>query len=864
MFGILCQIHGVGVHSLLMTDQQLLNRYQHQHDADAFAEIVARHGQLVYATARRLVPADAEDIAQAVLLLLSQQAGPICSQPSLAGWLYQATRYCARNVVKMRRRREHHEREAATMQSEAQSVEGTDLRESLDDGLAAIGDSYRQVLLLRYLEGLSLEETAARLAISASAVAKRAERGLAKLRQVLPMRQRGITAAALGAAMVQSTSGQVPAALLAKMASVAGGSAGATISEIAAGGKVGFIVANVLTLAKVAAVIVVVAGAIGTAGLLESRSQSATAGQKSASPTASTMPTYSVTGVPRPGQYSLNGTITVRQALASAGADLAQSQAKEVDIQRSENQQSTQSMTIGVSELVGDRDLAIWPNDVVMLRDAKPADRRIAARDPLRVSIAELMRPNQVDIFNKVVDGQGRLHMPMVGAVQVAGLSLPEAQRAITKAYFEAKLIRDAENEVVWGQTRGQWIPLKPMRPGEWLLVRVWDVEAPNVETRLKLQISEQGKATLPMIGAVKIEGMEDYEAEQEVARSYKAANLIQSPTVAIERGVDGTAVPKDGHEVGAVAKHAETAFPVPTSPPVARPLPPEMAAKWQEFLQRWRGRPSAASIAVDYEIDERFIVPRKEPGALIHGYTQALRKISYAQSGDRFCQRCMSERSRSDGEIRKGEVTVAFDGKVGRSRDTDAPGRLFVAKSVVVPSRRQWTVFDAQQFTLAGQSGKNLPEALPDRFMPAADPTALEEPLARGLIEILDVSQAELDGRPAIRLEYRWCSLGTRAVAWYLIDQGYLQARQQWYGTDGNLMAEWGTGQVEMLAVGDGKSVFYPLTAYRQEYSEGKESARADMKVDRASLRVNQSLPDDLFVLQLADGERVLNVGLK
>lgn len=246
-----------------MTDQQLLDRYRHQRDCEAFAEIVVRHGQLVYATARRLAPADADDIAQAVFCLLSEKAAALRAEPSLAGWFYQATRYCARNATKVRQRREHHERGAAAMRKEEQFATDGDYREVLDDGLAAITESYRQVLLLRYLEGLNLEQTAERLGISVPAVAKRAERGLEKLRKAMQAGGYRTSSTALGVAMVQEMSQGLPGSLMRKMTDVASGSAGETITAMAAAAKRGFTVAKIMMMAKV----VLVAGLVGGAGL---------------------------------------------------------------------------------------------------------------------------------------------------------------------------------------------------------------------------------------------------------------------------------------------------------------------------------------------------------------------------------------------------------------------------------------------------------------------------------------------------------------------------------------------------------------------------------------------------------------------
>src|ERR1022692_86419 len=105
-----------------MTDRLLLRSFIEQRDQSAFAELVTRHGGMVYATARRLARDDADDIAQAVFLILSQKAATLTQHQNLAGWLYQTTRLCASNALRQRRRRVAHlqvAREAAMSSSTA-------------------------------------------------------------------------------------------------------------------------------------------------------------------------------------------------------------------------------------------------------------------------------------------------------------------------------------------------------------------------------------------------------------------------------------------------------------------------------------------------------------------------------------------------------------------------------------------------------------------------------------------------------------------------------------------------------------------------------------------------------------------------
>lgn len=199
-----------------MTDQQLLEHYLNHHP-EAFSTIVERHLPLVYHTAMRQVgAANAEDVTQIVFALLSQRIKELTDRTTLAGWLHEATRYCCRNYIRAEYRRRKHESEAA-MHNEWTPTEShtpdPDLKELLDDALGRLNPREREAVLLRYLENRSIEETAAALAIAPAAAAKRAIRGLNKLRVLLGKKGVAVPLATLGAVLAAQSAHAVPAGL---------------------------------------------------------------------------------------------------------------------------------------------------------------------------------------------------------------------------------------------------------------------------------------------------------------------------------------------------------------------------------------------------------------------------------------------------------------------------------------------------------------------------------------------------------------------------------------------------------------------------------------------------------------------------
>src|ERR1019366_7391172 len=80
-----------------MDDMTLLREYATRHSEAAFAELVSRRVGFVYSAALRQVrdPHLAEEITQAVFIILAQKAGRISDQTILAGWLFKTTRFAA-------------------------------------------------------------------------------------------------------------------------------------------------------------------------------------------------------------------------------------------------------------------------------------------------------------------------------------------------------------------------------------------------------------------------------------------------------------------------------------------------------------------------------------------------------------------------------------------------------------------------------------------------------------------------------------------------------------------------------------------------------------------------------------------------
>ena len=83
-------------------DMELVREYARHNSESAFAELVRRHINLVYSVALRFTgnTGDAEDVTQAVFIILARKAGSLRDGTVLTGWLYETTRLTAAGFLR--------------------------------------------------------------------------------------------------------------------------------------------------------------------------------------------------------------------------------------------------------------------------------------------------------------------------------------------------------------------------------------------------------------------------------------------------------------------------------------------------------------------------------------------------------------------------------------------------------------------------------------------------------------------------------------------------------------------------------------------------------------------------------------------
>lgn len=220
-----------------ITDAQLLRAFATFRDQRAFAELVARHKNMVFSTAlRRTGHADlAADVAQHVFLALATKAAWLSTRPNIGGWLYKSTiletarrqRDEARRHARERRYAEEEMKWHPPTGSSTGEVDDDEARRArallphLDDALSALSEPDREAIVLRFLRGLSLRDTGTALGTTEEAARKRVSRALEKLSTAFQRRGVTTTAAVLASAVLPRAVDAAPSSLGASLSGLA-------------------------------------------------------------------------------------------------------------------------------------------------------------------------------------------------------------------------------------------------------------------------------------------------------------------------------------------------------------------------------------------------------------------------------------------------------------------------------------------------------------------------------------------------------------------------------------------------------------------------------------------------------------------
>jgi RNA polymerase sigma-70 factor (ECF subfamily) len=171
-------------------------------DRGAFYDLVRPHERAIYFSAVSILKneADAEEVAQEAVLKAFTNLKSFRGECKFSTWIIQITINEAR--MKLRKDRRHlYESIDESAEDDSgdywpkdyadwrpipsQALERKELREALKKGMESLSPKYREVFVLRDIQNLSIQETAAALGISEANVKVRLLRARLQMRDVL-------------------------------------------------------------------------------------------------------------------------------------------------------------------------------------------------------------------------------------------------------------------------------------------------------------------------------------------------------------------------------------------------------------------------------------------------------------------------------------------------------------------------------------------------------------------------------------------------------------------------------------------------------------------------------------------------------
>jgi RNA polymerase sigma factor (sigma-70 family) len=272
------------------SDVRLLDAWRKHGDRAAMDTLVRRHIHFVYGAARRQVRDStlAQDVTQAVFMLLMQKSPALRCDAALAVWLHRTTGYACANAKRMKLRQLRREWRASRPELDdpvsdtaTARVDAADEQAAmlpiLDEAIERLGRDERRGVILCYFQQRTFRQIGATLGITEEAARKRVSRAIDRMRDFFASRGvvAGSSTAVITCLAAESSAAAAPPALLLgtiKLATVAqlAGAGAATAASLPVAsaqimkGVVHTMLIGKLKLATAACAAVIVGGVVTT------------------------------------------------------------------------------------------------------------------------------------------------------------------------------------------------------------------------------------------------------------------------------------------------------------------------------------------------------------------------------------------------------------------------------------------------------------------------------------------------------------------------------------------------------------------------------------------------------------------------
>ena len=170
-----------------LTDKECVERCRDGHPDD-FGQLVNRYQKPLFSWLAGRVGDNrqAEEVAQESFVRAFTSLKKLRKPESFYSWLLGIAGRVAKEQF---RSREHSRREREAAETMTEDAPAGNDGYPLEEAIATLPESYRQMILLRYYEGLSCQEVATRLGLPLGTVTKTLSRAYALLRHELAARE---------------------------------------------------------------------------------------------------------------------------------------------------------------------------------------------------------------------------------------------------------------------------------------------------------------------------------------------------------------------------------------------------------------------------------------------------------------------------------------------------------------------------------------------------------------------------------------------------------------------------------------------------------------------------------------------------
>ena len=156
-----------------------------------YRELLRRYEPMIYSFCLRLLKSreDAEEITQDSFLVVFHQIQKLQNAAAFRTWIFRvAQNECRDRFAKLKRKEEVRAAYEAMKSKEHEEVaadQQEDQKDQLNQALAKLNEKDREIVVMRYVSGLKLDEIADVLEIGLSATKMRLQRALEELKQYM-------------------------------------------------------------------------------------------------------------------------------------------------------------------------------------------------------------------------------------------------------------------------------------------------------------------------------------------------------------------------------------------------------------------------------------------------------------------------------------------------------------------------------------------------------------------------------------------------------------------------------------------------------------------------------------------------------